>query len=684
MTSYWRKVVSESNAPELQRTESAGTKPVLAIDFGTSNTYVTKCTGDKEDPVGLDFGDGRDGIATAILYQGGDEPLIGTMALEEFGDGAAEHPEYDIRTQFKPDLATSAEARRNARDFLVCLLEVARRQNKDIAPAQRQVIFGAPSETSDTYREALREVAREAGFGEVKTVDEPKGAIYCHIHRKDITPAEALRGALVVDFGGGTCDFALVVRGEVIHSWGEFNLGGRLFDDLFYQWFIEQNPEAVAAMHRERAEFFVLSVRSRKAKEKFSLAMSLDRGKVFRWSMGEFGRISDVTWDAFLQRARHYQLSQTFAHYLQAMNPSAYKQMLAPGDGLDLIDWFRRTLRQGLANERVRGKDLACVILTGGSSAWPFVAEIVEEELAELKCSPRLVQSDRPYVTVSQGLSIIPALQVRLALTQTNLHRELPGFVNKKIAPFIERRMNDSAERIAELVAVGLFDERIEPILHSFRDEGGSVAGLKARIAEQAAAFKPEIDRIVTTEIGKVLSGIAADTTQLMQDWYRQHQLTFDKSLSSNGGPVVMDNRFGISEPDIYGDIEVILLTLSTTIVTVLVAGICGGAGTALILSGPLGLLIGAIIGLVVGYLALRYGLNEAKRLAEQWEGTPVWLLRQVLTDAKIVKLRADIKDQVVEKVKEQTHSARKALEDQIEQRVEKEIENLSAISQFM
>ena len=674
----------ENNALESRRAEPAEIRPVLAVDFGTSNTYVTKCPGDKEEPVGLDFGDGRDGIATAILYRGGEEPVIGTMALEEFGEGAVDHPEYDIRTQFKPDLATSAEARRNARDFLVSLLELARRQNKDIAPAQRQVIFGAPSEASDSYRDALRNIARDAGFGEIKVVDEPKGAIYFHINRKDITPAEALRSALVVDFGGGTCDFALLVRGEVMHSWGDLYLGGRLFDDLFYQWFLDQNPDAVAAMRRERAEFFMLSVRSREAKEKFSLAMTLDRGRVFRRSMGEFGRIGEVTWDAFLQRASRYRPSETFTHYLQAMNPGAYEQLFATAAGLDLLGWFRRSLRQGLADERVRGRDLACVILTGGSSAWPFVAEIVEQELADLKPSPRLVQSDRPYVTVSQGLSIIPAFQVRLASTQTGLRAELPGFISDRIAPLIERRMNDSAERIAELVAAGLFDERIDPILRAVRDEGGSVAALKARIAEQAAAFKPEIERIVTTEIGKVLSGIAADTTELMQDWYRRHRLVVGEVLTSNGVPVALGEGLRIGDPNIYGQIKDIVWALSTTIVTVLVAVISGGAGTALIASGPVGLVVGAIIGLAAGALAMAYGVEEAKRRAEHWEGTPVWLLRRVLTDAKIAELRADIKTQVADRVKEQTDSARQALEEQIGQRVEQEIENLSAISQLL
>ncbi len=663
-------------------------RPTLAIDFGTSNTYVTKCAGDREEPVGLDFGDGRDGLATAILYRADREPLIGNLALEEFGDGAAEHPDYRIRAQFKPDLATSPEARRTTTDFLAGLLELARRQHKDIAPLERQVIFGAPSEAGDAYREVLRAAARDAGYGEVRTVDEPKGAIYFHLQRKDITPGEALQGALVVDFGGGTCDFAHLVRGEVIHSWGDMHLGGRLFDDLFYQWFIEQNPGAIEAMRRERAEFFVLAVRCREAKEKFSLAMALDPAQVFRKSIGEFGRLSEVTWDAFLERAAHYRPSPTFADYLQAMNPGAYGHLLAAAEGVDLLDWFRQSLRAGLGHARLRGQAPACVILTGGSSAWPFVAGILREELAHLPRPPRLVHSDRPYVTVSQGLAILPALQTRLTATQDALRRELPDFISGRIAPLIERRLEEVAARISERVAAGLFDEGIAPILRNFREEGGSVAALKERIAAQAAAFQPQIETIVQTQVGRVLSGVAADTTELMRDWYRRHRLVMAEGVEQPGEAAGAGGAEGgglrIGDPHIFEEIEGVVYALSTTIVAVLAAVISGGAGTALIMAGHMGLLIGALLGLVAGGLVLAYGVEEAKRRAESWEGTPRWLIARALTDAKLAEIRADIKAQVADKVEALAEGARDGLEAQVRRRVEQEVLNLSAISQFL
>ncbi len=86
-------------------------KNILAIDFGTTNTYFSKCPADQISPVGVDFGTGRDGLPTAILYRGDREPLVGEPALHEYGEASdEERKEYRLRTQFKPDIVSSEDA----------------------------------------------------------------------------------------------------------------------------------------------------------------------------------------------------------------------------------------------------------------------------------------------------------------------------------------------------------------------------------------------------------------------------------------------------------------------------------------------------------------------------------------------------------------------------------------------
>ncbi|HOO88389.1 MAG TPA: hypothetical protein PK442_11860, partial [Synergistales bacterium] len=173
------------------------TKPVLGVDFGTTKTYLSKCPGDDPSPTSVDFGDGRDGVPSAILYRKEKEPLIGQSALDEYGEATAwERASFRLVTNFKADLARSEEARAAASDFLSALLADARKQRLDVEPATRRVLFGIPSEADDAFRAALEATAERAGFGAPFLVDEPKGALLYHMKQRDISVDKALGGVL--------------------------------------------------------------------------------------------------------------------------------------------------------------------------------------------------------------------------------------------------------------------------------------------------------------------------------------------------------------------------------------------------------------------------------------------------------------------------------------------------------
>ena len=71
-------------------------------------------------------------------------------------------------------------------------------------------------------------------------------------------PAKRISVGTVVDFGGGTCDFAVMDGGRIVSAWGEPALGGRLFDDLFFQWFLDENPKMLDALRKDGREIFTL------------------------------------------------------------------------------------------------------------------------------------------------------------------------------------------------------------------------------------------------------------------------------------------------------------------------------------------------------------------------------------------------------------------------------------------
>jgi len=633
-------------------------KDVLAIDFGTANTYYCKCPGDRLSPQGVDFGDGRDGLATAILYRKGKSPLIGHPAMAEYGEATAqERSGYVLRTHFKPDIATGEEARRNAADFLGAVLEEARQQRLDLEPGSRQVIFGVPSEAGADYREALTEAAQKAGYGEIQMVDEPKGALLYHVFHRDIPARDALRGLLVVDFGGGTCDFAFLCRGNVRHSWGDMRLGGRLFDDLFFQWFMDDNPGALEALRKDGSEFFVHSCRCREIKELFSRAMARDRSEKVTKAVDKW-RIADMTWEAFLRRSRSYSPSATLKQYLADIGGCAAVADARNGS-VDLLSWFRSCLIDGIRAAKIDKGDIRFVILAGGSSQWPFVSDIVQEELGvEQAC---IMRSDRPYAAISEGLAIHPALQAQYRATQGKLREELPQFCNGELKPLLDRRFQKIAQDIAAAVARELFDHKIKPLFVELRTKGGSVAALRQSVTSITSVYEPRLQELVQERVSALAAGLKRNVNELKDKWFDKHGIVpADEDLGLEGAGAEEMEKPKVELPDIYDSIIRIPL------------GFLGGLLVGLLASGPIGWIIGIVLVIVAEIVG--------QAAAEEWDA-PAWVLKMALTDGKIAKTREKMAADIKSAMQQKLSGIQDALAKEVSQQVEREIDSLSDIN---
>ena len=652
----------------------------VAVDFGTTNSYFCKCPVDQLSPVGVDFGFGRDGMPTAILYRQGKSPLIGNWALHEYGEATpAERATYQLRTQFKPDIAAGGSASRHAEDFLITVLLEAEHKHIALLPESCQVIFGVPSESDVQFKQAITGLAQSTGFGKIRTVDEPKGALLYHLWHKDFSPSEAQQGVLVIDFGGGTCDFALMRNLEVLHSWGDMELGGRLFDDLFYQWFVEQNPEAVGAIEQAGDFYYVYAYLCREAKEFFSLTMARDRSETVNKSIGRYGTLKGMTWQAFTERASVYQPSQALNQYLEDVGIKIDR--LSQGQPMDLIGWFKTCLKEGLDSVDQDQAPIGRVILAGGSSQWAFVFDTITEIIG---CQgAHLMRSDRPYAAISEGLAILPALQQSFDAIRTNLRKDLPVFSQKRIGPLIKKTTDTYAAEIAADVTVELFDGKIRPILEAFRKQGGTVASLKHRTALDVEAFDGPLRAIVAQRADLLKTGLTDRVKAEFSRWLASYSLSVpEASLSEGKGFSVDDDLLERHMPDLYGDIVETVGWFVVTVAAGIGASISGGGGIALITSGPLGWLVGAVLAGVAAVLAVSYGKTRAKELAENWT-TPAWVAKRVLTDRKIARAREQFHAQIRDQLSAQCTSLHREFQKRISDIAEQQIEALSEITQL-
>ncbi len=670
------------------------TANILAIDFGTTNTYFSKCPADQISPVGIDFGTGRDGLPTAILYRGEREPLVGEPALHEYGEASPEERAgYQLRTQFKPDIVESREAAKAATDFLRVVVAQAQRQHIALDPAKYDVICGVPSEAQDPFRTKLSQIARTAGYGDVRLVDEPKGALLHHLWHKDFSPGEARRGILVIDFGGGTCDFALLQSLQVTHSWGDMELGGRLFDDLFFQWFVEQNPAAPKAMEKAGDAYYVHSYLCREVKEFFSLTMARDRTETINKSIGRYGSLKGMTWAGFLDRAQRYTPSPTFIRHMQDMGVRTDRFRIGikgtdsesairnPQSAIDLIGWFRMSLSQGLSEQAVDSSQISRVILAGGSSQWPFVPDVVTETLGvERSC---LMRSDRPYAVIAQGLSILPALQKKFDETRDKLRSDLPQFCRMRVRPLVERVTDSYVAGVAADVTSELFDKAIRPILEQFRQQGGSTRALRESIAAEVKAHEGRLREIIEDRMQTLRRGLPGQLNEMLKAWFESYGLSVGERPIQEAQQVsVPEEMIQPISPDLYGAVMETVGWFVVALATTAGAAILGGGGIHLLAAGPVGWIAGAVLSAVVAFLAVRYGIARAQEIAETWNA-PAWLVKNVLLPSRIARMRTDFQQRLQETLRRETTALQTQLEEKIGEITERQIDGLSEIAQL-
>ncbi len=643
---------------------------VLAVDFGTSTSHFSLCPGDELLPSSLAFDPNALGMESAVLLRRGRDPLVGRMALDTWGDAfEEERREYDLRMHFKPDIASAAEAWQAGAAFLKGVLREAERMHLPFREVDR-VLFGVPSEAGETWRNALRTLAREAGFGDVGLVDEPVGALLYHLSQKDLKPSESLEGTLVVDFGGGTCDFAWMERLDVKASWGDMLLGGRLFDDLFYQMLCEDNPGMEERLKEEGAEYYVHWYECRRMKESFSLALSRNLRESWNGRAGNYGVLRSLSWGKLRERATRYLPTPSFCEHLRRVEHRRFGE-----SPLDLIGWFRNSLREGVERHGLRTSDLGRVILSGGSSLWPFVVQVLLEELNLPK--EKILRSGRPGAVIAEGISLLPALRNRYGALRKEMEEDLPRFVREDLRKVVSRILRGGAEEVARNCQALLFQGSLREVVETFRERGGSLEELRESLKGCMEREEPRIAAILEEEMRRIVTLLPKEIGLALGEWLSRKGI---RSLPPHlqGGNLSEDLWKGgipFSPEKLYRDPLRFFEGTLAVMTSAMTASICGGTGMALVMSGPLGLVVGGLAGLLA-YGALRKELYRVR--------LPSPVTKRMISRKRMEKVLSRggqaYREMVEERFREAWSEREPELLEQIRDLVASEVASLSAL----
>jgi CheY-like chemotaxis protein len=214
----------------------------LSIDFGTSNTAAAYRQGDG-DPAAIRLSEQAEQMPSAVLVTP-DDIWVGAKAIRsvrQWPGGFERSPKRLIGQDTVLLGGRDVPVVTLVAAVLRAVAARAFRVGGDDRPDR--VLLTHPQDWAQPRRTALRAAAVDAGFADevIRLVPEPVAAVAHYAHT---TPLPTDRAVAVFDFGGGTCDVALL-RAEagdgtggqrtalrVLASAGADPLGGDVFDHL--------------------------------------------------------------------------------------------------------------------------------------------------------------------------------------------------------------------------------------------------------------------------------------------------------------------------------------------------------------------------------------------------------------------------------------------------------------------
>lgn len=328
-------------------------RPVIGIDFGTTNSLCAWLDGDR--PVIIPNARGSRSTPSVVAMTPKGEVLIGESAKNQ----SYINPENTIagvkRFLGSSGLLSMGGKPWRPEEIVAMVLGSLKRDAEAYlsAPVDRAIVT-APAHFSDNERRALAEAGRLAGLDVLRIVNEPTAAAIARAIPRLGTMSTEKSLLLVYDYGGGTFDVTVLRREggdwRVLASRGDGRLGGDDLDRELRRMAILRfrdeglDPEADRYIGQQLAEAVERAKIELSEREDASIALFFAAAQ---------GKVLHPTLDL-----RRSDLEEIARPYIER--------------SLDLVD---KTLRDaGVAQE-----DIESLVLSGGSSRIPLVRRMLRE-----------------------------------------------------------------------------------------------------------------------------------------------------------------------------------------------------------------------------------------------------------------------------------------------------------------
>ncbi len=338
----------------------------IGIDFGTTKTLVSYCDAATGLPRPIRLGRGTDYLPTTIYALEGGRFLFGDAADDEQELGASRYcrgfkmelgSDYPVLGFDEGGEFREYTARALSAEFLRHIRQECERR-VFLGQPVRSAVITCPVSFSHAQRLDLHKAAEQAGFREVELLTEPEaaGLAFCHLCPEGVFSGEAL----IVDWGGGTLDMALVSvngRETAIHSNytdGRTDMGGELFDERLWQHLVKYLKEQQQVDLEQEAPEVQGRILARLRREKEALSE---------------------------QEKRRFRLPRSAGVLTAELSRNTFEKLIAND-----VDQAARMTRKLCESIRELSLKPELLLLVGGTSLIPCIAETFRKELG-LPCS---------------------------------------------------------------------------------------------------------------------------------------------------------------------------------------------------------------------------------------------------------------------------------------------------------
>ena len=588
---------------------------------------------------GFDLGDGESTLARVagegssvpeIIEVDGKKVTITVWAVMRsgevrIGENAARSASSAVRSaaRFKRRfLDAQSDSAALIRDFSARVFESLRGSGALTGGEKSNSVYvGCPAGWDAGARERYQRIFETIGFPSPKVVSESRAVMVGAIQSNSVRDHVDLRSksVLVIDIGSSTTDFAYINKGKEaeIRTGGEVALGGGVMDEVLLDACIAASPDA-AKLRRvmEESESWRVDceLHARRLKEKYYSQPADEHGR------HECTDSLMITYDepTILDLVMNPRVAELLTEKpCPQLNGRSFRTVFCAG---------LREVRESIGEQLPE-----LLFLTGGVSRMEEIRSWCEEVFPEA-----VIYTDRePEFSVARGLAWCGRIDHELRCFREDVDKLIASNVVESI---VSAHLNDLYLSALNALLDPLLDQAVKPVLLDWR------SGKIERISDMEAALQERIKVYLYSEQAKaVLYRPVADWLQVISDELEQYTSEIcrryhvpDRSLEISS--VLSASDFHILEKLEARDVlSADTLTWTAvfveSIISILVAMVCGGSGIVLISEGPIGMLIGFILSfliLIVSHAMGRKAIDEKLMHAN----LPLAVRRLVLSNA--------------------------------------------------